>query len=200
MTETDPRLLKAFPKPPMVCLKRGPNLKDKLIKARLPPKQGMNVTRAGTGQRLGFRCCKAGRRAWSLCPFTGAAADRKTVMKEVTIKHSGLKLPILQQISCRDDFCLYVLSCTKTGCMKQYVGQSSRPVYLQFDEHLGTISDPTTTCSVGRHWQQPGHTLEHLEFQAVERLGTRCRATLREREKMLIARTGVLSEGLNINL
>ena len=83
--------------------------------------------------------------------------------------------------------------------MKQYIGMSYRALYLRFAEHLHSVRDPNTQCTVGRHWQQPGHNLEHLEFQAVEKLGTRCRVTLREREKALIARTGVIGQGLNIH-
>ena len=212
MVETDSRLTKAYPKPPMACLRRGlnlkekliraripPNLKEKLIRARIPPKLVRVGTRSRIGPRLGFRCCKAGRRSCSLCPFTGAAADKKTVVTQVVIHHSGQIIQILQPISCRDEYCLYVLSCTKPGCMKQYVGMSYRAPYLRFAEHLQAIRDPKTMCTVGLHWQQPGHNLEHLEFQAVEKLGTRCIVTLRERERALIARTGVICLGLNIN-
>ena len=49
----------------------------------------------------------------------------------------------------------------------------------------------------GRHWQEPAHTVDHLVFLPVEKLGTRNRATLRQREMDLINSTGVLSTGLN---
>ena len=107
MVESDPRLLKAFPAPPMVCLKRGPNLKDKLIRAKLPEKPGRPGLRQGDGPKAGFRCCKGGR-SCSLCPFTGAAADRRTIVDKVTINHSGLVLQIKETITCKDTFCLYI--------------------------------------------------------------------------------------------
>ena len=50
---------------------------------------------------------------------------------------------------------------------------------------------------MGRHWQEPEHTADHLVFLPVEKLGTRNRATLRQREMDLINTTGVLSTGLN---
>ena len=86
-----------------------------------------------------------------------------------------------------------------TGCLKQYGGLSYPPIYQRFARHLGTIRDPNSDCTVARHWREPGHTLEHLEFLPVERLGTRCRTTLRQREKDMIARLGLQSAGLNIN-
>ena len=199
MVQSDQRLYKAFPAPPMACLKRGANLGDELVRARLPPRMGKVGTRAGSGGRtVGFTCCKAGRRNCCMCPFTGAAEDRKTVVTEVNIHHNNMVLPIRQNITCRDIYCLYVLSCNKPGCMKQYSGLSTRPCYIRFSEHLASIRDPATTSPVGLHWQEPGHTLAHLTFLPVEKVGNRCPATLRQREKDLINRTGVLSAGLNI--
>ena len=54
MVETDPRLTRAFSKPPMVCLRRGKNLKKELVRARLPPNLGRQNTRAAQGPRAGF--------------------------------------------------------------------------------------------------------------------------------------------------
>ena len=134
-----------------------------------------------------------------MCPFAGAAADKKSTVTQVIIHHSGMVLTIKQAITCRDIFCLYILSCKKPGCMKQYGGLCSRALYLRFAEHLHDIRDPNTTCPVGKHWQEPGHTLDHLEFIPVEKLGFRDKVTLRQREMDLINRTGVLAAGLNRN-
>ena len=182
----------------MACLKRGPNLSDRLIRAKLPPVMGRQGNRATNAYRVGFTSCKAGRRECSLCPFSGPAADKKTVVTQVTIHHSGLVLEIKQPISCRDSFCLYILSCKKPGCMQQYGGLCSRPIYLRFAEHLADIKSGNTSCPIGKHWQLPGHTLEHLELIPVEKVGARDRLTLRIREGDLINRTGVLLAGLNL--
>ena len=40
LVDSDRRLNKAFPAPPMASLKRGPNLQDKLIRARVAPLLG----------------------------------------------------------------------------------------------------------------------------------------------------------------
>ena len=81
MVDTDPRLKKAFPSPPMACLERGKNLKEELVKARLPPRLGRGGTRSEAGPRVGFTSCRAGKRECSMCAYTGAAADKKTVVK-----------------------------------------------------------------------------------------------------------------------
>ena len=101
------------------------------------------------------------------------------------------------KLSRQDGYCLSIRSCNRPGCMKQYSGLSTRPRYIRFSEHLASIRDPATTSPVGLHWQEPGHTLAHLTFLPVEKVGNRCPATLRQREKDLINRTGVLAAGLN---
>ena len=181
----------------MVCLKRGPNLQEELVRGRLAPKTGRESNRC---TRKGFTSCKAGRRGCSLCPFTGPAADKKGVVTQVKIEHSGKMIQVNQRITCRDSYCLYILSCTKPGCLRQYAGQSSRPLYIRFAEHLVSIRDVNTTCPVGVHWQEPGHNQEHLVFLPVEKMRNRCRVALRQREKQLINSTGLIAAGLNIYL
>ena len=203
MVNSDQRLKSPFPAPPMASLKRSPNLADELIRAKLTVSMGQHNTRGALGHTdVGFRICRAGKRRCSLCPFAGVASDGKTVVKEVTILHSGEVVRIQENITCKDPFCLYVLTCLKPGCELQYAGLSSRPVYQRFSEHLASITDPNTTTEVGLHWQQsPGHKVEHLQFIPVERLrGSRDPATLRQRERDFINRYEFVEKGLNNNL
>ena len=182
----------------MACLRRGKNLCEELVRARLPPVKGSMSTRTSTGtSTVGFRACKAGRKNCSLCPYTGDAFNNKTVISEIKIYHNNSTVRIGQNITCRDQFCLYILSCNKPGCRKQYVGMTTRQCYIRFSEHLTSIRNPDSTCPVGLHWKEPGHRIEHLTFIPVEKLGNRCRITLRQREKDLINRTGLLEARLN---
>ena len=151
-------------------------------------------------KKAGFSCCKAGRKNCVLCEFCGTAADRKTVVTEVKINHNGLIIPILQTITCRDTYCQYLLSCKKPGCLKQYWGCTTRPLYKRFSEHLSDTQDPNTNCPVGLHWQLPRHTIGHLEFLGVEKLGTRSWPVLRARERDKINVTGLVSAGINRSL
>jgi hypothetical protein len=198
MLDLDQRLKHLFPAPPMTCLKRGPNLADELIRAKVPRPPKQCATRAAV---TGFRSCKGGRRKCSLCPFSGAASDGKTIIQEVKIHHSGEIIQIKEIITCKDSFCKYILTSTKPGCMKQYGGLFTRQVYERFAEHLASIMDPNTTCPVGLHWQEPGHKVQHLEFIPIEKLGgPRDPAILRQRETDLINRLDLIRKGLNRQL
>ena len=111
----------------------------------------------------------AGRRSCSLCPFTGPASDKKTVITSVTIRNTGTVLPIQQTISCRDTHCLYILSCTKTGYMKQYAGLSSRPLYIRFAEHLADIQS-SSDCTLVQ-WQALAGARTHCRPPGVPACG-----------------------------
>ena len=200
MVDTDQRLRKAFPAPPMVCLRRGKNLGEMLIRSKLPKLPSQTKTRAGTGHLgTGFRSCRGGR-SCSLCPFSGLAADGKSVVQRAVIHHSGKVIEIKQNITCKDSFCLYILTCTKQGCLKQYAGMTTRPLYQRFAEHRDSAQDQGTTCSVGLHWQEPGHRLEHMELVGVEQMrGERDKIKLRQREMEMINEHDLIRKGLNIN-
>ena len=201
MVEADQRLRTPFPAPPMACLRRGKNLGEKMIWSKLPKPPTQTSTRASTrNSDMGFRSCRGGR-SCSLCPFSGMAADGKSVVKKVKIHHSGEEVEVKQYITCKDSFCLYILTCTKQGCFKQYAGMTTRPLYQRFAEHRDSTQNQNTSCAVGLHWQQePGHRLEHMEMVGVEQLrGNRDKVKLRKREMELINEHDLIRKGLNLN-
>ena len=57
----------------------------------------------------------------------------------------------------------------------------------------GTLTQPAL-------WSYTVRNLAHLAFLPVEKVGKRCPVTLRQREKDLNYRTGLLAAGLNIPL
>ena len=77
---------------------------------------------------------------------------------------SGEVINITQNITCMDVGCLYLLSCTKQNCRKQYIGESGRQIYKRFKEHQDSSEDPYTTCPVGLHFQLPGHSKTDIEL------------------------------------
>ena len=114
-----------FPRLPQCSNKRGQNLAGHMIRARLAVKPSVQ-TRAATGSRVRVRNCgRIGRRQQCpLCPHLGAVSSPRGVVQEVQIHHSGEVINITQNITCTDVGCLYLLSCTKQNCRKQYIGES----------------------------------------------------------------------------
>ena len=161
MLERDQRLKPVFGQPPVCSSRRGPNLASHLLRAKLQ-RVPLSLTRAATGDRLvGVRKCGVGGRRQScpLCPHIGQAADNpRAVVQEVTIHHSGAVIAITQNMCCTDTGVIYLLSCTKPHCRKQYIGETGRPAYARFKEHLDSSEEPATATPVGQHFQSAGHT------------------------------------------
>ena len=201
MCERDRRLPAVFTHPPRCSMKKGRNVANHLIRARLA-KGGTVLTRSVTGDSLvGARSCgRIGQRQMCcLCPHLGPAADPRRVVQEVVIHHTGDRIKINQNINCTDEGCVYLLSCTKPSCKKQYIGESGRALYKRFREHRDSAEDPETTCPVGIHFQLPGHSKNNMEMIPLE-IVRGCRATRKQRERNLINRHQMIRFGLNINL
>ena len=88
-------------------------------------------------------------------------------------------------MTCTDEGCLYLLSCTKANCRKQYIGETGRAVYRRFKELLDSREDPNTKSPVGIHFQLPGHSKKDMELILLEIVRS-CKATRKIRERILI--------------
>jgi hypothetical protein len=202
MLERDQRLKPVFGQPPICSTRRGPNLASHLLRAKLQ-KLPLSLTRAATGDRVvGVRKCGVGGRRQScpLCPHLGHAANNpRAVVQEVTIYHSGAVITINQNLKCTDYGVIYLLSCTKPLCRKQYIGETGRPAYVRFKEHLDSAEDPGTTTPVGQHFQSAGHSKTDMVMIPFEKVKGD-RATRKQRERFFINNNNLITHGLNLNL
>ena len=197
MVRRDPRLLRIFQKPPQACYRRGPNLASHLLRAKLPVLTGN--TRAATGARLvGVRrCCGTGaRQQCRLCPHLGAASSPRGVVTEGKINHTGDTIQIQDNITCTTRSVLYLLSCNRRGCGKQYLGQTGRAAYERYTEHEDSATNQATTTTVGEHFQLPGHTTANMEMIPFEHVRGG-RAVREVREKAMIRQYQLAYAGLN---
>ena len=121
------------------------------------------------------------------------------MLKEATINHTGEVITIIQNITCSDKGCLYLLSCTKNTCRKQYVGETGRPLYVRFKEHKDSAETADTPCPVGQHFQLPGHSTRDMVMVPLE-LVRGDMATRKQRERKLINEHMMIRFGMNVRL
>ena len=157
MIESDQRLLKAFPKPPMLCYKRPPNNKDLLCRSKLPTKRRESSSRR---MKPGFRRCKSGKnRNCRLCPFMGLAPGE--IREKVTFKHSGEVIPIKSVIDCQTKSILFKLDCTADKYNEiPYIEESMKKAEERFVGHLNTVNldcNRDKNLPVRRHFVQRSH-------------------------------------------
>ena len=102
MIDDDQRLLAAFPEPPMICFKRGKNVRETLCQARLPPARMRR-------QEDGFRRCS--KPQCRLCPFTNLRQGE--IKTSVRVSSTGEDLQISGQLTCQSSNLIYIGSCGK---------------------------------------------------------------------------------------
>ena len=117
-------------------------------------------------------------------------------MQEVTIHHSGAVIAITQNMCCTDTGVIYLLSCTKPHCRKQYIGETGRPAYARFKEHLDSSEEPATATPVGQHFQSAGHSKADMEMVPFEKVRGD-RAVRKQRERFFINKHNMITQGLN---
>ena len=193
MLESDGRLKEAFPKPPMICFKRPPNIKDILCRAKLPPKRSHNVR----VQKPGYRRCKKG--SCRLCPYS--KLNPGEVRESISIAHSGTVIPIKSVIDCQDSNLLYQIECDVDGLC--YLGETSKTAEVRTVGHLNTIllaCHSSTKTPVGSHFRSSGHSHVNLKITPFEKIRSRNPFIRKARETYLIDKHQLISKGLNKKL
>lgn len=173
----NPHLKRTFPEAPMICWTRPKNLRDFLIKAKLPP---IITERRSDRDKNGFSHCGRNCKMCQNSPrFCRSVVNSKT--QEI--------FPILSKLDCTSKNVIYLITCRKNSgpCARrkpQYVGQTSRIVATRFNEHAHSTRVGSST--VGQHFQEQGHNLHHMEMVAIERVRSTDPWIRLAREKLLI--------------
>ena len=199
MVEKDSRLGKIFKEPPVVCYLRPKNLRDELVRAKLPRVTGRRSTRRKPD---GFyKCSKVSCR---LCPYTGD--PRVRVVKEVKVSHTGETIPIKGHITCDSRGIFTEGYCEKEDRVcptrDQYVGETGKKAVERFCGHRDTIRQQChaqSTAPVAVHFRQPGHHLSDFVFTPFEKCHSNS-LVRKARESMYIQLFGGVENLLNNDL
>ena len=104
----DPRLKEIFPEPPLVAYKRPPNIRDKLIRSKVPPPTKIQ-RRKVPGMKKCNKC--------SICPFIQEG-------KIVKGTSTNFKVDINTSVDCSTTNVIYLLRCDKWSQL--YIGETER--------------------------------------------------------------------------
>ena len=149
MVAQDEYLKDVFPEPPMVAYKRQKNIRECLIRAKLPPKNSRNK-RCLNGMKKCNRPCRA-------CPMINETKQIKT---------NNFKWEIRKPVNCATKNTIYLLECTK--CYQMYIGESKRPLRERISEHTQYVRRIIQTKAMGEHFNKPGHSLANMKFTILE--------------------------------
>ena len=177
---TNPHMATIFPKPPLVAYKRPQTIKDKLIRARVPPPP-TRPKRTSNGM---FKCNKS----CSVCPFI-------KVQKFVKSTSNGKIVDLHKHHTCEDKNICYIIECKK--CRLQYVGETDRTLKDRFLDHRGYVRREELEKATGLHFNLPGHQISDITISVLERINTNDSATRKQRESHWIEQLELYTKGIN---
>ena len=187
MCQNDPHCASVYPKPPMIAYRRPKNLREHLIKSRVPVSRAVRPRR----QQRGFRRCNK----CNNCPFATVGRTAKAFKTNTVVQLPG--------VDCTVQNCIYLVSCLK--CSVQYVGKCSsgkhgdRQLKHRISEHRGTIVNEKVDKAVGEHFNSRGHQLSDFSYTVLEVVRNSDPEYLKEREALYIRKFDTKRNGLNKN-
>ena len=149
----DPRLQEIFPVPPLVAYKRPKNIKDKLIRSKVPQPTSSRPKRKLPGMR---KCNQCG-----VCSFV---YEGKTVQATAT----NYKMDINSTVDCSSKNVIYLLGCNK--CPQQCIGETERMLKERFSEHKGYVSTQNISKATGAHFNLKGHSVSDMRIKVLEKV------------------------------
>ncbi|XP_019614385.1 PREDICTED: uncharacterized protein LOC109462296 [Branchiostoma belcheri] len=145
-----------FQDPPLVAYRRNKNIKDMLVRARIP-KENRNLLEKFVPSGS-FPC---GKNGCTNCAYVKKANNFKS-------HRTGKCYAIRTHINCQSKNIVYLIQCKKYGV--QYVGETKQTLANRLNSHRSAINTCTKKDTpVSAHFNQT-HSMGDLEILGIERL------------------------------
>ena len=179
MIYMDPYLKEVFSEPPMVAFKRQKNIRDFLIRAKVPNKLESRPQRKIPGMKTCTKQCH-------LCPY---------ILKGKTVKYNDQEWKLNKTFNCKTENIIYLIECEK--CEMRYIGETERSLSERIGEHKTYIRTKKLNQPTGYHFNLPGHSLDQLKVTVLERVTKTSALYRKERESYFIRKFNTLNRGMN---
>ena len=126
-----------FPAPPMVCYQRVKNVREMIVRAKLPAPVTRSSSRVRTNKD-GFKPCRK-----SKCPVCDQLEDKGKIVKSVQSYATAEEVAIRGNLTCTSTNVIYCITCRKgrPSCPThpQYIGETGKSLVERFRGHRGTV-------------------------------------------------------------
>ena len=139
----------------MITFRRPPNLKDKLLRAKIPIISSRPRRKTPGMRRCRFVCVT--------CPYVHPG-------KVLTATATNLRLEIQSEVDCQTSNLVYLINCNK--CREQYIGQSGKTLAQRFRQHRGYVINKELDKATGAPFNLPGHTMVDMTVSVVEKISS----------------------------
>ena len=180
MVNRDNYLSEVFPEPPITGFRRQNNLKNFLIKSKVPNAPKNHEERKLNGMTKCTKACTA-------CPYIETRKNIKINQNETW--------EINKKVSCETFNCVYLIECKK--CNKKYIGETKRKFKHRLADHRGYINNQVLSQPLGAHFNLPGHALADMKATILEQVKYNDETYRKEREAYLINKFNTFYNGLN---
>ena len=179
MTAKNTYLAEVFKRPPITAYRRQPNLRNFLIRAKVPTnKENQRVLK-------GMKKCGKG---CASCPY---------IKETKNIKINKKNWVINSKLDCNSFNIVYAIICQKENCQMTYIGETKRMLKLRLADHCGYVRNSNTDTATGFHFNSPGHSLSDLRIVAIEKSKRKNTLYRKQRETYHINRFNTLHNGIN---
>ena len=174
----DPYLASVFPQPPLIAYTRPQTIRDKLIRAKVPPANSRPKREIPGMHKCNQHC--------PICPYVQTGKSIKaTFTKEV--------VTLSKSFDCKTTNIVYIVGCKK--CNNQYIGQTYKSLEDRFKQHLGYVVN--NTQATGQHFNSPGHNSSHMTISVLEKVHQISKLHREQRESHWIERFNLKYKGMN---
>jgi hypothetical protein len=181
MTNQDSYLKQVFKDPPLTAFRRQLNLRNHLIRARVPKKERNYPKRFINGMsKCGDQC--------TACPY---------VKEGKKIRINGQTWNINRQVNCKSYNLVYAIYCIKGNCRQVYIGETKRMLKSRVADHRGYVANKVTSQATGEHFNLPGHSLADLRVSVIEQTARKGSEYRKEREHYHIRKFNTFHNGIN---
>ena len=177
----DQYLAKVFPEPPLVGFRRQRNLKNHLIRAKVPAPAPIYPQRERKGMNKCGKCV--------ICSFVKEG-------KDIVIPNKP-KWSINKRVDCNSSNIVYLIECNIDTCKERYIGETERRLKDRLADHRAYVTSKVVTQPTGAHFNLPGHSVANLTVTILEKVKNKCAIYRKERERFYIQKLNTLHEGMN---
>ena len=156
MTLTSPYLREVYPQPPLTAYRRQKNIRDFVIRAKVPPPLQKYPKRRINGMKKCKKSCV-------ICPF---------IKEGKVIKSHNFEWHLNRELDCRTRNIVYMIQCNIPQCNKKYIGESERTLKDRISEHIGYIRTGKLDKATGIHFNQKGHSLANMIKTIIEKVNS----------------------------
>ena len=175
----DPHLKEVFNKPFLIAYKRPKNIRQYLIRSKVPP-----VVNRPKRTLPGMKKC--GR-----CLTCAHVRPGKTTKATAT----NFAVDLRTQVDCNTSNVIYCIQCLK--CRKQYIGQTQNSLKDRFYQHRGYVRNQKLEKATGHHFNLAGHSGSDMQVTIVEKVYNRDEFFRKRRESYYIQRFNSKHKGIN---